>query len=350
MMDPFSDPSHRFDGGTVSNPGRRFADARWAAAVRSLLRTLARQSTTLVPFEDVRSRLGSASVIARGTQIIPLDAIVGSVDRYHDFTHEFLPRNEELRARWEKLDEATMRLATIPPIDVYKLDGVYFVRDGNHRVSVARFNGASNIEANVTEIPLKVPLTPDMNVNQLILAAERSDFLSRTRLDELRPAADIKFTAPGRYREVLEHIDVHRWYMGIERDVEVPYAEAVASWYDNVYLPAVASIGQSGLLARFPERTSADLYLWTVRHLVELQEEYSKWVDTRMAAVDLAREHGAHPLTKAARAVKKKVRALLGRDEVPPIIGDLLDKLEEQERAAAENEGSVPPSTQRDQP
>lgn len=350
MMDPFSDPNHRVDGSTVFNQGRRFADARWTAAIRSLVRTVARQSTTLVPFEDVRSRLGSAPVFPRGTQIIPLDAIVGSVDRYHDFTREFLPRNEELRARWEQLDEATIRLQAIPPIDVYKLGDVYFVRDGNHRVSVARFNRASNIDANVTEIPLKVPLTPDMNVNQLILAAERSDFLSRTDLDELRPAADIEFTAPGRYQEVLEHIDVHRWYMGVERNTEVPYPEAVASWYDNVYQPGVASIRQSELLARFPQRTSADLYLWTMRHLVELQKEYSQWVDTRMAAVDLVRQHGANRLTRAVRAVKKKVQALLGRDEVPPIIEDLLNKLEEQERAEAGDEGSVPPSRQRQQP
>ncbi len=348
-MDPVFDPHHRFGHGPAPDPQRRFDDARWAANVNQLVRMLAHQRTTLVPFDDVRSRLESAPVIPRGTQIIPLDSVVGSVERYHDFTGEFLPRNEELRARWQRLDQATRRMETIPPIDVYKLGDLYFVRDGNHRVSVARFNRLAHIEANVTEIPVKVALTPDMNVNQIILGAERSDFLSRTRLDELRPDNGIEFTAPGRYEEAQEHIDVHRWHLGVERNAEIPHSEAVTSWYDNVYLPAIAAIDRAGLLACFPNRTSADLYLWTMRHLAELQEEYSKWVDTRMAAADLAREHAGNPVQKVARTLKKKTQALLGRDEVPPIIEDLLDKLEEQERAAGEfppgEDGRVPPDT-----
>ena len=140
--------------------------------MRRLLRVLTRQSTTLVPFHEVRSRLSHAPTIARGVQIILIDAIVGSVERYRDFTHEFLPLNDELRTRWQRIDGATMRLESIPPIDVYKLGEIYFVRDGNHRVSVARFNHVTMIEANVTEIPLKVVLTDAMDVNQMILAAE----------------------------------------------------------------------------------------------------------------------------------------------------------------------------------
>src|SRR5437868_12520536 len=161
-MDPLFDPHHRFEDNSLLDSQRRFGDARWTANVRSLLRTLARQSTTLVPFEEVRSRLGSASTIARGTQIIPLDAIVGSLDRYRDFTREFLPRYEDLRGRWEQLDQATMRQETIAPIDVYKLGEVYFVRDGNHRVSVARFIGAANTEAIVTAVPRRAPRVHDM--------------------------------------------------------------------------------------------------------------------------------------------------------------------------------------------
>ncbi|HZG69792.1 MAG TPA: hypothetical protein VEZ12_23880 [Herpetosiphonaceae bacterium] len=341
-MDPLFDPHHGFEHDPVSDRHHRFDDARREAIIHRLLRMLTHQSTTLVPFDEVRSRLRHAPTIARGGQIIPVDAIVGSVERYRDFTNEFLPLNEELEARWERLNEATMRLVNIPPIDVYKLGEIYFVRDGNHRVSVARFNHAAVIEANVTEIPLKVPLTADMDVNHLILAAERSEFLIRTGLDDLRPAADITFTAPGRYQEVLEQIDVHRWHLGVERGAEVPYSEAVVSWYDNVYEPACEAISQSGLLRSFPDRTPADLYLWTMRHLTQLRETYSKAVDTRMAANDLAREHPAQPLGRVARAVKKAQAALSG-DDVPPIIDDLLDKLEEQERLAEQQGRDTPP-------
>src|SRR5829696_6451093 len=115
-MEPLFDPQHRFKDDPAFEPQRRFEDARWVATVRSLLRTLTRQSITLVPFEEVRSRLGNTPLIARGLQIIPLDAIVGSVERYRDFTREFLPRSKDLQARWERLDQAAMRLETIPPI------------------------------------------------------------------------------------------------------------------------------------------------------------------------------------------------------------------------------------------
>ena len=74
-----------------------------------------------------------------------------------------------------------------------------------------------------------------------------------------------------------------------------------------------------------------------MRHLAELKEAYSEAVDTQMAATDLARNHPVHPLDKAARAVKK-ARAYLKRDDVPPIIEDLLDKLANQERQADETE------------
>ena len=174
-MEPSFDPQHRFGQDSVSDAQHRFDGARMAAKLRSLLRILTRQSATLVPFDAVRDRLGDTPLIKRGVQIIPLEAIVGSVERDHDFTREFLPLYNDLRARWERIDEATMRLENVPPIDVYQLGQIYFVRDGNHRVSVARFNGATSIEANITEIPLQVALTPDMDVNQLILAVERSE-------------------------------------------------------------------------------------------------------------------------------------------------------------------------------
>ena len=314
---------------------QRFQDMRQRALLRDLIGVLTRQTTNLVPFDEVRARLRTAAEIKRGTQMIPLAAIVGSVGRYRDFTREFLPREEALGERWRRLDEMYNQLAPIPPIDVYKLGDVYFVRDGNHRVSVARANGASHIEANVVEIPLKAPFRPDMDVDQIILAAEKADFLDRTGLDELRPAADITFTAPGRYAELLEHIEVHRWYMGVERDAEVPYAEAVTDWYDTVYQPAVEVIRTSGLLANFPKRTEADLYLWTMRYLAELRERYSDAVDANMAVNELVRQHSQPPLQRLVQTVTE---LFTGRDDTPPIVTELVDKLAEQEQAQS---GSV---------
>ncbi|MFN8485254.1 MAG: hypothetical protein U0768_19630 [Anaerolineae bacterium] len=318
----------------------KFENARRQASVQDLVGLVTRQSNTLVPFDAVRARLRSATEVKRGTTTIPLNAIVGSVGRYLDFTRKFLPRDEALEERWRRLDEAMNSLQDIPPIDVYKLGDVYFVRDGNHRVSVARANGMTEIEANVTEIPLQVPLTPDMNVDQIIIAAEKADFLDRTRLNALFPDADITFTAPGRYAEILEHIDAHRWYMGIAEDREVAYEAAVQSWYENVYLPAVAAIRDSALLKDFPKRTEADLYLWTMHHLADLKDEYGEAVDAEIAAADLARQHTDRPVGKVVRAVKsathKAQNLFTGDTDTPPIVEDLVNKLEQEERRRGE--------------
>ncbi|MFN8498919.1 MAG: hypothetical protein U0641_13800 [Anaerolineae bacterium] len=323
----------------------KFENARRRASVQDLLGLVTRQSNTLVPFDEVRARLRTATEVKRGTTVIPLNAIVGSVGRYRDFTREFLPRDVALEERWRRLDEAVNSLQDIPPIEVYKLGDVYFVRDGNHRVSVARANGMTDIEANVTEIPLQVPLTPDMNVDQIIIAAEQADFFDRTGLHKMFPEADMTFTAPGRYTEMLEHIDAHRWYMGVAQDREVPYDEAVRSWYENVYLPAVAVVRDSALLKDFPKRTDADLYLWTMRHLADLRDEYGEGVDAGIAAADLARQHTERPVEKVVRAVKSATQRaqhlVTGEAETPAIVEDLVNKLEAEERLR----GEIPPES-----
>jgi len=109
---------------------------------------------------------------------------------------------------------SSLRAVGLPPIEVYQIGEVYFVQDGNHRVSVAYQLGARYIQAYVTEVQTRVPLTPDVQPVDLILMAEYADFLEGTRLDELRPGADLRTSIPGQYQALSEHIDVHRYYMG----------------------------------------------------------------------------------------------------------------------------------------
>jgi nucleotide-binding universal stress UspA family protein len=164
-------------------------------------------------------------------------------------------------------------LAGTPPVELYRIGGAYFVRDGNHRVSVARQLGARSIQAYVTPVHARVPLTPDMSPDQLIVAAEHARFLEATALDELRPGADVRVTTPGAFDELREHIAVHRYFMGLDLRRDVPAAEAVAHWFDAVYLPVVERIRATDLLADFPDRTEADLYLWLSRHRGRLVRE-----------------------------------------------------------------------------
>jgi hypothetical protein len=122
----------------------------------------------LLSFEQVRERLGLLSRRDRGLQEIPLDKIVGSVGKYRQFTRSFLPNDERVKRRWKSVYAGALGARGLPPIDVYQVGDVYFVNDGNHRVSVAHQFGAKTIEAYVTEFLSPVTLTVDADLDRLI--------------------------------------------------------------------------------------------------------------------------------------------------------------------------------------
>lgn len=270
-----------------------FWQARQRAGLQAVMARLTGKSLDLLSFDDVRRKLRASNAVERGLREIPLDAIVGSVGRYQDFTRTFLPRHDSDESRWARVMVAQTTQG-LPPISVYKVGEAYFVHDGNHRVSVARQLGNDTIQAYVTEVQTRVPLTADDQPDDLILKAEYADFLAQTHLDELRPEADLSLTEPGKYLLLLEHIEVHRYYMGLEQERSIPYKEAAAHWYDEVYLPVVRLIRQQGLLHDFPDRTEADLYLWLAEHRAEIEEDLGWQVPVAKAASDLAQQFGTY--------------------------------------------------------
>lgn len=264
-----------------------FRRARSQAKLKDLVARVTGESTELLSYEEVRQKLRAYASSNRGLQDIPLDAIVGSVGRYNDFTRDFLPRQDFTQDRWARVKAASEASRGLPPIDVYKIGEAYFVQDGNHRVSIARQYGSKTIEANVTEVLVRVPLDPDTQPDDLILKAEYAGFLERTHLDELRPEADLSVTIPGQYPVLEEHIAVHRHYMGQDQQRFIPNDEAVADWYDSIYLPAIRAIQEGGILRNFPDRTETDLYLWIAEHRAALENEWGVEIKTEVAALDL---------------------------------------------------------------
>jgi len=205
-----------------------FHRARRKAALNALLGLLTRSEQQLFSYEEVRRKLRATTERDRGRQEVPLDKIIGSVGRYRDFSRDFLPLFDNDLQRWAQVRMAVGGSRGLPPIEVYQIGEGYFVKDGNHRVSVARQLGAKTIEAYVTEVKTKVPLSPLDKPDDLILKAEYADFLTRTRLDELRPSANLRLTAPGQYPVLLEHIEVHRYFMGLDFKRDISYDEAVS--------------------------------------------------------------------------------------------------------------------------
>jgi hypothetical protein len=241
---------------------RDFDKSRRKAFVQRILAFITHQSLDLLPFDQVREQLRLRDRHYRGLQEIPLNQIVGSVGRYQDFTRTFLPRSDGLRERWAAVEDR-VKAGGLPPVELYKVGEVYFVRDGNHRISVARAQKRGYVA-----------------------------FLEKTRLNKLRPSQHIELTAPGRYRDLLEHIAVHRYYLSQEKGREFADEEAVVSWYDNVYLPIIHAIRKQGILKQFPRRTEADLYIWASCWQHELSKLYGKSISAEEAVDNFAEQEG----------------------------------------------------------
>jgi len=282
-----------------------FQRARRKAFWRQLGSWLVRADNALLAFEEVRKQLGAHARREGGMREVAIDQIVGSVGRYRDFDRAFLPRQLRTRDRWESIDLAHLEGVELPPIELYKIGEIYFVKDGNHRVSVARERGQVFVDARVIEVASPAPITSVEDLLDWIRNTDMLAFYAATRIGELRPDARIELTLPGQYEKLLEHISTHRWYLGIEKKREIAYDEAVASWYDRVYLPTVEAIRHADALRDFPHRTEADLYLWITEHHWYLHEAgLPKGHDLEQIVTGYAAERSERPLKRLGRAIR----------------------------------------------
>jgi nucleotide-binding universal stress UspA family protein len=272
-----------------------FRRARQQAALEAITSRFTGRSLELLPFNQIAEMLGERGRSARGIQEIPLVAIVGSVGRYNDFTRSFLPRHDWDAQRWAGVKNAG-HVYDLPPIEVYQIGAAYFVLDGNHRVSIARQLGLEYIHAHVTEVHTRVPISPNVQPDELIIKAEYAVFLDATRLDDLRPGCDLRVTVPGRYDRLENHIEVHRFFIEMATEQELSDEEAVTRWYDEAYLPLVRAIREQGILRDFPQRTETDLYLWLAEHQAQLRNALGWQIRPDTAVTQLAPQFKPKPL------------------------------------------------------
>ena len=250
-----------------------FSRARWKAFVRGVMATLRGEKNTLLSYDEVKEKLRIGGPIYRGVKTVPTSQIVGSLNRYHEFDTAFLPKNDENAKRWQSVDSAFYQEISLPPVVLYKVGEVYFVVDGHHRVSVAREQNADFIDAEVRECSTKVKITSGLKSEDLEILQDKVEFLEATGFDQLRPGEDIYLTIPDGFSRMLEHIAVHRYFMGLDEKRDITEREAVLHWYDKVYLPIIKAIRESGILENFHGKTEGDLYLWVLDHQEYLSEE-----------------------------------------------------------------------------
>ncbi len=264
--------------------------------IHDILRRLRGEDNDLLPYSAV-SRLRPRGESYRGLQTIEVDKIIGSVDRYGDFDAEFMPKEPFTLDRWTKLRHAQLEGTEFPPIEVYKVGDIYFVKDGNHRTALAKAQGQHFIDAYVIELDVPVDLDPDDTLKDVILKGEYAQFLEQTRLPELCPNHEpILFSKAGRYDVLLEHIRTHQYFMGLNQKRSIGWEEAVADWYHTLYLPTILEIRENGVMKSFPGRTEADLYLWISDHRYYLSQAIGHDVGPEEAALSARRQAKKGPL------------------------------------------------------
>ena len=287
-----------------------FTKAKRKAKFQGILSTLSWKNNDLLSFYEVTSIIKPKSETYLGMRTIPVSKIIGSEGRYHDFSSAFFPKREQLRARWCSVDSAVINDVILPPISVYSLGGYYFVRDGNHRVSVAKAQGVEFIDAEVVELDTEIPLKPGLSMKELkakVVEYERNTFISQYKPSYL-PMGDIVFTTPGSYPEMVNHILVHKYYINQKIDHEISFEEAAKSWYENVYSPIVKEIRAEHLLAAFPGQREGDMYMWLVRRW----DEYKR-SDSSISAADAVRKAGNESGKGLFRRLKRYIAYYLSK-------------------------------------
>ncbi len=272
-----------------------FNRARSRHTFSRILNILTPERQELLSLQDVRDLLKPKGESYVGMKVIPVDQIVGSEGRYKDFDNTFLPRHEYVRKRWENVDKAHLQDVILPPIKLYEIGGVYFVRDGNHRVSVARSQGVMAIDAEVISLSSQIAIHPGMtrqDLKRAVIDYEKKNAFENSELGRIIRPDELIFTATGRYEEILKHIQVHKYFMNLNRKDEIPFVEAGKSWYKELYKPIIDLIEEENLLSRFPGRTPSDLYMWLIKHWDDLKRKYGNNFPLRQAVEDYTEKFG----------------------------------------------------------
>ncbi|NPV37798.1 hypothetical protein BREVNS_2164 [Brevinematales bacterium NS] len=269
-----------------------FEKAKNKAFFSRLMKKLFSQNDELLRFDEVKHLLAPHGMAYRGVKSIPLDKIVGSEGRYQDFDTNFLPLHEHNRQRWENIDLAHLKEITLPPIKVYKVGDFYFVRDGNHRVSVARQLGMEFIDAEITELFVKVPLQSEkLDQKSLLIAEGYRFFLEKTHIDKVLPHISFSLTNPWGYYRLVEHINTYKYLLEERLKKSLSIEEASKEWFFNLYKPVTDLILSNKILKHFPGRTAGDLYIWIMDHWHYLKERYGP-IDLITAMEDYTKRFG----------------------------------------------------------
>ena len=215
------------------------------------------ETGVVLPYEEVIEALGFVSEHSVGLTVVPLDAIVGSVDRSRDYDRRFRPTSGRTRGRWEQIAAAARRGESFPPVDLMHVGELYFVRDGHHRVSVARALGRTDIDAYVTEVTTRVDADQATKVSDLPFKSHQRVFFDRVPLP-LEARGEIVLSEPFDYAILAEMVEAWGFRAIQSRGEAIKRKQTAVLWLETEYRPVVAMLREAGLVG---DRTDAEAYM-----------------------------------------------------------------------------------------
>jgi hypothetical protein len=265
-----------------------FMRARRRAALARLavrLRLEPDDVEVVLPYEEVIEALGFVSERYLGLQVVPIPAIAGTVDRERDFDRHFRPTSSRVRTRWERIAAAMRRGEAMPPVDLYRIGEVYFVRDGHHRVSVACALGHADIDAYVTEVVTRVGVDHPITLADLPLKTHERVFYERVPLPE-DARSEIRVSDPWDYAVLAEGVEA--WgFRAIQRSGDPLDRDGVARlWLETEYRPVVEMLREAGMIARRQTETEAYMRVAADRYRLLRTHTWSEEVLQRLLDAD----------------------------------------------------------------
>jgi hypothetical protein len=270
-------PAPRSTGLSGVDAQHDFLRARRRATIAKLVARLRGEPDdvgVILPYSEVLDALGFVSERPLGLRVVPLDAIVGTVDRGRDFDRRFRPTSARVRSRWEQIAAAMRRGESMPPVDLLEIGEIYFVRDGHHRVSVSRALGRTDIDAYVTQVITRVDATSAIKLTDLPLKSHERVFFERVPLPE-EARSEIRLSDPWDYAVLAEGVEAWGFRATRERHELLDRKTTAELWLETEYRPVVEMLREADLIR---EGTETEAYMRIARERYRLLRTHT-WSD-----------------------------------------------------------------------
>jgi hypothetical protein len=230
---------------------------------RGILGLNFKKQENLKSFAEVQKEENAYNSVNLGIKEIPLGKIVGSVEKYSYFDKNFVPKNNIVKQRWISIYTAYMAETMLPPVILYKIKDDYYVYDGNHRVSVAKFLNFASIEAEVEEF------LPTKDTKDKVIYREHMFFEKETGIEE------IILSEPIKYKYLREEIESYTNLLSKRRNKEFTLKEGAAKWYKEVFLPIKVLLEENNI-EESQKKNINDIFMFLLDHKYYLSKNEGK--------------------------------------------------------------------------